>query len=86
MTPYLAPPQRSVLGRQVDRLAEFVGQVGQVADMTVGAARALFRRPVEWREFINQLEVLGVASVGIVAVTSLFIGMVMSVQFAFGLR
>jgi phospholipid/cholesterol/gamma-HCH transport system permease protein len=83
---FVAPAPRSLLARQSDRVVEFFGQVGQVADMTFGAARALFRRPVEWREFGYQLEALGVASVGIVAVTSLFIGMVMSVQFAFGLR
>ena len=80
------PPRRNVLQRQSDKIIEFIGQIGQVADMTVGAIRAIFRRPIEWREFIYQLEALGVASVGIVAVTSLFIGMVMSVQFAFGLR
>lgn len=83
---FVVPPPRNVFGRQVDSIIEFVGQVGQVADMTVGSARAMFRRPFEMREFIKQLEALGVASVGIVAVTSLFIGMVMSVQFAFGLR
>jgi phospholipid/cholesterol/gamma-HCH transport system permease protein len=59
--------------------------MGQVSDMTVGTVRAMFRRPIEWRAFIDQLEALGVASLGIVSVTSLFIGMVMSVQFAFGL-
>ncbi len=79
-------PSRGFLGRQIDSVIEFLGQIGQATDMTVGAARAMFRRPVEWREFVYQLEALGVASVGIVAVTSLFIGMVMSVQFAFGLR
>lgn len=81
-----AQVKRPLIGRLLDDVIEFLGQIGQAADMTVGAARSLFRRPVEWREFINQLEALGVASVGIVAVTSLFIGMVMSVQFAFGLR
>lgn len=86
MAAFVAVPPRSFLGRQIDATIEFLGQVGQAAEMTVGAARAMFRRPVEGREFINQLEALGVASVGIVAVTSIFIGMVMSVQFAFGLR
>src|SRR4030095_3159138 len=37
-------------------------------------------------EIIAQIESLGVASMGIVTVTSVFIGMVMAVQFAFGLR
>jgi phospholipid/cholesterol/gamma-HCH transport system permease protein len=59
--------------------------MGQVYEMTGGTIRSLFRRPVEWRAFIDQMETLGVASLGIVSVTSLFIGMVMSVQFAFGL-
>lgn len=86
LAPLVAVPKRGFIAEQLDRATEFLGQIGQATDMTVGAVRALFRRPFEWREFINQLEVLGVASVGIVAVTSLFIGMVMSVQFAFGLR
>jgi len=51
-----------------------------------GAMRAGFRRPFEGREIVRQLESLGVASCGIVFVTSVFIGMVMAVQFAFGLR
>jgi phospholipid/cholesterol/gamma-HCH transport system permease protein len=86
LTAFVPVPSRGFLGRQIDSVIEFLGQVGQATDMTLGAVRALFRRPVEWREFVHQLEALGVASVGIVAVTSLFIGMVMSVQFAFGLR
>ena len=44
------------------------------------------RRPLEIRSTLHQLESLGVKSMGIVAVTSLFIGMVMTIQFAFGLR
>jgi phospholipid/cholesterol/gamma-HCH transport system permease protein len=83
---FVVLPPRSFAGRQIDKVIEFLGQVGQAWDMTLGAVRALFRRPVEWREFVYQLEQLGVASVGIVTVTSVFIGMVMSVQFAFGLR
>ena len=44
------------------------------------------RRPLEIRATLHQLDSLGVKSMGIVAVTSLFIGMVMTIQFAFGLR
>ncbi|MEN9581054.1 MAG: hypothetical protein RJA70_4063 [Pseudomonadota bacterium] len=54
--------------------------------MLFGAVRALFRRPFEGKEILRQFESLGVASLGIVVVTSLFIGMVMSTQFAFGLE
>jgi phospholipid/cholesterol/gamma-HCH transport system permease protein len=60
--------------------------VGEIFEMTTGAVRALFQRPFEGRAILAQLDSLGVASLGIVAVTSLFIGMVMAVQFAFGLR
>ena len=82
---FYAAPKRSFLARQTDVWIAFFGRMGQVFDMTIGTVRAMFRRPIEWRAFIDQLEALGVASLGIVSVTSLFIGMVMSVQFAFGL-
>jgi phospholipid/cholesterol/gamma-HCH transport system permease protein len=60
--------------------------MGQVSLMAVHAVRAGFRRPFEGRAIMHQLESLGVASLGIVVVTSVFIGMVMAVQFAYGLR
>jgi phospholipid/cholesterol/gamma-HCH transport system permease protein len=63
-----------------------LGHLGTIAHMTVGTVRSLFRRPFEGRAIIAQLESLGVKSMGIVVVTSIFIGMVMAVQFAFGLR
>jgi phospholipid/cholesterol/gamma-HCH transport system permease protein len=54
--------------------------------MFYGSVRAGFRRPFEGKAILEQLERLGVQSIGIVVVTSVFIGMVMAVQFAFGLR
>ncbi len=67
-------------------VVSFVEQFGEVNMMLASAVRALFRRPFEFREILRQFEALGVASLGIVTVTSLFIGMVMSTQFAFGLQ
>ena len=78
--------QRSALEKLADAFIELIRQVGELSDMTAGAVRAIFRRPLEGREIITQIESLGVASMGIVTVTSVFIGMVMAVQFAFGLR
>ena len=50
-----------------------------------GTRSARYRsRPLEIRSTIYQMESLGVKSAGIVTVTSLFIGMVMTIQFAFG--
>jgi phospholipid/cholesterol/gamma-HCH transport system permease protein len=82
---FVPPAERGFLTRQADVWVGFFGRLGQVWDMAIGTGRAMFRRPVEWRAFVEQLDALGVASLGIVVVTSTFIGMVMSVQFAFGL-
>ncbi len=60
--------------------------LGEISVMVRGACVSLFRRPFETKEIIRQIESLGVMSMGIVVVTSLFIGMVMSTQFAFGLQ
>jgi phospholipid/cholesterol/gamma-HCH transport system permease protein len=72
--------------RALGTLTAFFSQLGEVASLAGGSVRALFQRPFEGKEIIRQLESLGVASMGIVTVTSLFIGMVMSTQFAFGLQ
>lgn len=85
LPPPVAPP-RSFLNRTGDRIVALFRHLGEMTDMVVGTSKALFRRPFEGRAIISQLESLGVASMGIVTVTSVFIGMVMAVQFAFGLR
>jgi len=75
-----------LLQRLRSTISDFFDQVGQITLMALRAFVAGFRRPFEWREIVRQVEALGVASTGIVAVTSVFIGMVMSVQFAYGLK
>lgn len=69
-----------------ERWADSMGEVGIATRMTKEAIRGIFLRPLEIRETINQIGALGVSSLGIVFVTSVFIGMVMSSQFAFGLQ
>lgn len=69
-----------------DRLLFMVAQLGAVTRMALGALRAGTKRPFEWKAIVAQIEAVGVASLGIVFVASVFIGMVMAVQFAFGLR
>lgn len=68
------------------RASRFLGQLGDVAILSGQTARAMFRRPFETKSLLEQMEILGVRSMGIVTVTSVFIGMVMTIQFAFGLR
>src|SRR6478736_6515004 len=80
------PPEPSAIKRYTERSLHFFEHVGVIWHMFVGSIRAGFRRPFEGRAILKQMDSLGVASVGIVVVTSVFIGMVMAVQFAFGLR
>jgi phospholipid/cholesterol/gamma-HCH transport system permease protein len=80
------PPPRGLVARVGDQAVRFLEHLGNVSNMLVGSVRAGFRRPFEGKAILAQMEALGVASIGIVIVTSVFIGMVMAVQFAFGLR
>lgn len=97
--PSMAPPGRaSLVDGQVVREAPsfverigqnvlgFVAHLGQVGRMFIGALRAGTKRPFEWNAIIDQIEVVGVTSIGIVTISSVFIGMVMAVQFAYGLQ
>lgn len=64
----------------------FLEHLGQIGRMTGGAAVAMWKRPLEIQSTLYQMESLGVRSMGIASVTALFVGMVMAVQFAFGLQ
>lgn len=78
-----APP--SLLDAWRGRLIAFVEHMGDIGMLTMRAGRSVFRRPFETDATLYQIESLGVRSLGIVAVTSIFIGMVMTIQFAYGL-
>src|ERR1700754_1235400 len=82
----LPPRPPKFVERQLGRLMALVEGLGEVTSMLLGTIRVGFRRPFEGKAILQQVESIGVASVGIVTVTSVFIGMVMAVQFAFGLR
>jgi phospholipid/cholesterol/gamma-HCH transport system permease protein len=79
-------PSRGPIDRLSDGFIGLLSHLGQIYQLLLGTLRVLFKRPFEGREIVRQIESLGVASLGIVVVTSVFIGMVMAVQFAFGLR
>jgi phospholipid/cholesterol/gamma-HCH transport system permease protein len=80
------PPDPTFLQDWSERLSRFVEHLGGVASLSMAAARGVTRRPFEIASTIYQIDSLGVRSLGIVAVTSVFIGMVMTIQFAFGLQ
>jgi phospholipid/cholesterol/gamma-HCH transport system permease protein len=79
----LLPARKSHLYDDALAVLEHFGLLGR---MTWGAFLATFRRPFEISSTIYQMESLGVRSMGIASVTSVFVGMVMAVQFAFGLQ
>jgi phospholipid/cholesterol/gamma-HCH transport system permease protein len=85
---YVPPPPREIglLEGYARRMERFLEHMGQVASLTADTFLGIFKRPLEIPSTIYQMESLGVRSLGIVVVTSLFIGMVMTIQFAFGLR
>ncbi len=85
---YVPPPPRVKTWSELqkDRLLAFVEHLGEIATLTGNTSKALVKRPLEIASTVYQMESLGVRSMGIVAVSSLFIGMVMTIQFAFGLR
>ena len=79
-----APP--SLTEKLVQKSRNTFAHFGRIWSMFVGSLRGGMKRPFEWKAIVEQLEAGGVASIGIVTVSSVFIGMVMAVQFAFGLR
>ncbi len=80
------PPPVPLADAWKQTASRFVEQMGQVGLLTAQTVRSLARRPLEIASTVYQIESLGVRSIGIVAVTSVFIGMVMTIQFAFGLQ
>lgn len=80
-----SPPPR-FLEKAADNLLSFMDHLGAFSVMTAQTVRALFTPPFDFRAIIYQIESVGVRSVSIASVTSIFIGMVMAVQFAISLQ
>jgi phospholipid/cholesterol/gamma-HCH transport system permease protein len=79
-------PETTLASEAKLKTLRFVEEMGSIGELTWNALRSIPKRPFEIASTIYQIESLGVRSLGIVAVTSTFIGMVMTVQFAFGLQ
>ncbi len=77
---------RTFFERRRVRAKAFIEDLGTMSILAAQTFRVLFARPLELRQVVYQMEVIGVASVGIAGVTAVFIGMVMAIQFAFGLQ
>jgi hypothetical protein len=67
---------------QIRRLRTFVEEVGGATVLAGRTLRTTFTTRFDTAEFIYQLEVLGVRSTAIAAATAIFVGIVMTIQFA----
>ncbi len=65
-----APTPFEILRAQIVSL---LAHIGQIAQMAAGTLRAATKRPQEWRAIVEQIEKVGLDSVGIVVVSSLFV-------------
>lgn len=73
----------SKIGRISIGSLERAGSYSKLVGQTLAAC---FARPFEWRELSKQLETVGILSFPVVAVTSIFTGMVFSLQTYEGFR
>src|SRR5256885_1840958 len=71
------------VGRRVEKALLYVGEITDLASQTI---RAIIRGPLESSLLIAQFDQIGVRSISIIGITSLFIGMVLALQTAYSLE
>jgi len=76
----------NVFERTRNRVNRALIYVGGITDLGVQTIREAIRGPLESQLVIAQFEQIGVRSLSIVAITSLFIGMVLALQTAYSLE
>jgi len=70
----------------VKPVVDLISYLGALGMLTMHTATAFFRRPWELRPLIAQLDTSGIGSGSITALTAIFTGMVLALQFASGLQ
>lgn len=80
-----AAPAPSLLDRLQRRFERTFLYIGELGDLGVQTIQQAWRGPVEREIVMAQFEQIGVRSMSIVAITSLFIGMVLALQTAYSL-
>src|SRR5436305_7392434 len=71
------------VGRRIEKALLYVGEITDLASQTI---RAVVKGPVESSLLIAQFDQIGVRSISIIGITSLFIGMVLALQTAYSLE
>jgi phospholipid/cholesterol/gamma-HCH transport system permease protein len=76
----------TVFARARTRAEDALYYIGGMTELGVQTIRASFSRPFERDVFIAQMDQVGVRSLSIVSITSVFIGMVLALQTAYSLK
>ncbi len=69
-----------LVSRLYDRTILFFETVGSFSIFCIRLIRAMFRRPYRFKQFFEQFERIGSQSIGIIALSSLAIGMIFTLQ------
>jgi phospholipid/cholesterol/gamma-HCH transport system permease protein len=80
------PQEPHLFGRMKDRVVEALLYIGGLSDLAVQTVQQAIRGPLERDIIMAQFDAIGVSSMSIVAITSLFIGMVLALQTAYSLE
>jgi phospholipid/cholesterol/gamma-HCH transport system permease protein len=81
-----APPRReNLLQRLTQRFEDTFLYIGGITDLAMQTIQQTIRGPIERDILMVQFEQIGVRSMSIVGITSLFIGMVLALQTAYAL-
>lgn len=80
------PEEPGLFGRVWNRIERALLYVGELTDLAVQTIRAVIRGPMESSLLVAQFDQIGVRSISIIAITSLFIGMVLALQTAYSLE
>lgn len=81
--PSMPPPTvMAWLDLQVRRLRQAIEEIGEATILAGRTFRSLFTTRFDFDEFLYQVEALGIRSLAIAAATAVFVGIVMTIQFA----
>ncbi len=84
--PVEAQPEPGFFERAWNRVEQALLYVGEITDLGWQTIRQIVRGPLESSLLIAQFDQIGVRSISIIGITSLFIGMVLALQTAYSLE
>jgi phospholipid/cholesterol/gamma-HCH transport system permease protein len=84
--PVEVQPEPGFFERAWNKVAQALIYVGEITDLAGQTIRQVIRGPLESSLLIAQFDQIGVRSISIIGITSLFIGMVLALQTAYSLE